>query len=114
MQQLVKENLETPHWKRDCFLSRFAHTIPITALTAECQGTVFGGVINLANMLPYGVFCVCEDDVMQETLSEEFQAVWPNAAGSIPNYKGLQKLPLLVGALNLNPSLSKFANLTSN
>ncbi|KAG0647043.1 Cytochrome P450 monooxygenase BOT1 [Hyphodiscus hymeniophilus] len=95
--QLVKENLVTPHWKRDCFLSRFANVVPISSLTSECQGTVFGGVINLANMLPYGAFCVCEDDEMQQLLYEELKAIWPNAEDEIPTFEQLQKLPILNG-----------------
>lgn len=93
----MKKNLLTPQWKRDCFLSRFANTVPLSALSSECQGTVFGGVINLANMLPYGTFRVCKDRSMQQQLYEELVTIWPDAHDAIPSYEQLQKLTLLVG-----------------
>lgn len=77
--------------------------VPISILTSECQGTVFGGVINLANMLPYGAFCVCEDGLLQDSLFQELKSIWPDANEEIPTYEQLQALPLLVGK-HLNQS----------
>lgn len=76
-----------------------ANKVTLTQLTAECMGTMFGGVINLANMLPYGAFCVCENEILQEELYEELEPIWENANDPIPNYEHLTKLPILVREL---------------
>jgi hypothetical protein len=79
-------------------LSRMADKITLTSLTSECMGTMFGGVINLANMLPYGTFCACENEALQEQLHDELKSVWPDADSAIPSYESLTALPLLVRA----------------
>ena len=76
-----------------------AHKIPLPQLTSECMGTMFGGVINMANMLPYATFCVCESGTLQTELHEELESIWENANDSIPNYERLRDLPLLVRSL---------------
>ena len=76
-----------------------ANKVPVDQLTSECMGTMFGGVINLANMLPYGTFCVCENEILQEQLYKELGSVWENSNDAIPNYAVLSSLPLLVRAL---------------
>jgi hypothetical protein len=95
--QIVSENLAcAPNWRRESLLSRMAGKIDLTQMTAECMGTMFGGVINLANMLPYGAFRVCQDDALQQGLYDELVSVWPNLNEAIPPYDRLEKLPLLV------------------
>ena len=76
-----------------------ANKVTLTQLTSECMGTMFGGVINLANMLPYGAFCVCENETLQEELYQELKSIWQNADNAIPSYERLTALPLLVGNL---------------
>ena len=77
-------------------ISRMADSLTQVQLTSECMGTMFGGVINLANMLPYGAFNVCEDEVMQEKLAIELQSIWVNPNDCVPSYNSLIMLPLLV------------------
>lgn len=60
------------------------------------MGTVFGGVINLANMLPYSTFMVAEDKVLTNDVYEELKSIWPNADDPIPNFQQLAGLKLLV------------------
>ena len=59
-------------------------------------GTMFGGVINLANMLPYGTFCVCESETLQQKLYEELSTIWDRPDDSIPSYQRLATLTILV------------------
>lgn len=73
-----------------------ANEVTLAQLTAECMGTMFGGVINLANMLPYGAFCVCDQGTLQDELYEELESIWKNADDPIPSYEQLTDLPLLV------------------
>lgn len=77
-------------------LRRMAGHVPVSQLTSDCMGTMFGGVINLANMLPYGVFCVCEQGDMQERLYREICSIWPDKSQEIPSYDFLCQQPLLV------------------
>jgi hypothetical protein len=76
-----------------------ANKVTLPQLTSECMGTMFGGVINIANILPYGTFCVCEDEALQEELYEELKSIWGNANDAIPSYGRLIDLPLLVREL---------------
>lgn len=94
---MVEDNVKrAPDSKRDTFLSRFANKIPLLQLTSECQGTVFGGVINLANMLPYGTFKVAETEALRESVYEELKSIWPNPDDPSPTFQQLASLPLLV------------------
>jgi cytochrome P450 len=68
-------------------------------LTSECQGTMFGGVINMANMLPYGAFCVSQDPILQENLFRELEAIWPDSNGPAPSFEVLSQLPILKGVI---------------
>jgi hypothetical protein len=72
-----------------------ADKVTLSQLTSECMGTMFGGVINLANMLPFGAFSVCENKI-QEELYEELKSIWHDADDAIPSYDSLKTLPVLV------------------
>jgi hypothetical protein len=85
-----------PMWNRDSLLSRMASKLTLSQLTAECMGTMFGGVINLANMLPYGCFCVCERSGLQEALFDELLSIWEDPNADVPNYSQLAGLTILV------------------
>lgn len=98
--KLVQENVKSgPKWTRDSLLSRIAGKVTTPQLTAECMGTMFGGVINLANMLPYGAFNVCRDPVLQEDLYRELKSIWVDPNSPIPPYAVLQDLPILKGVV---------------
>ncbi|KAJ5570099.1 Cytochrome P450 [Penicillium hispanicum] len=98
--KLVEDNLAVgPNWHRDSLLSRMAGKVTLTQLTAECMGTMFGGVINIANMLPYGAFCASQDPALQEELYRELVAVWPDVNGPMPGYDQLSQLPVLNGVV---------------
>lgn len=98
--QLVKDNKAVgPNWSRDSLLSRMADKTTLEQLTSECQGTMFGGVINMANMLPYGAFCVSQDTILQENLFRELEAIWPDPNGPAPSFEVLSQLPILKGVI---------------
>lgn len=86
-------------------MSRLAGKVTADQLTAECMGTMFGGVINIANMLPYGAFCVSQDPALQQELFDELESVWTNPNDPVPNYTQLCQLPVLVrNPLRITPS----------
>jgi hypothetical protein len=60
---------------------------------------MFGGVINIANMLPYGAFCVSQDPALQESLFRELEAAWPDPNTPPPSYDELAQLPILKGVV---------------
>jgi len=60
------------------------------------MGTMFGGVINHANLLPFGAFCVCSDLELQTALYEELKLVWTDPNSPTPPYDRLAELPILV------------------
>ncbi|KAI1809586.1 cytochrome P450 [Poronia punctata] len=98
--KLVQDNVAVgPNWQRDSLLSRMAGKVTMDQLTAECMGTMFGGVINLANMLPYGAFCVSQNPALQDELFRELQAIWPHPDDPIPTYTELCQLPVLTGVV---------------
>ncbi|KAJ5205354.1 Cytochrome P450 [Penicillium cf. griseofulvum] len=100
IQQLVKDNKAVgPNWSRDSLLSRMADKTTLAQLTSECQGTMFGGVINMANMLPYGAFCVSQDPALQERLFRELEAAWPDPNSPAPSFEELSQLPILKGVI---------------
>ncbi|KAI0871745.1 cytochrome P450 [Hypoxylon argillaceum] len=98
--KLVQANVAVgPNWQRDSLLSRMAGKVTMDQLTAECMGTMFGGVINIANMLPYGAFCVSQNPPLQEELFRELESVWLNPNDPIPCYTQLSQLPVLSGVV---------------
>lgn len=106
--KLVEDNVKAgPKWRRDSMISRMAGKFTLSNLTSECMGTMFGGVINLANMLPFGAFCVCSDMELQERLYEELKSVWEDPNEPIPPYSTLFELPVLVCGTKL---VHSFAN----
>lgn len=77
-------------------LSRMANKVSLTKLASEYVCMMFGVVINLANMLPYGVFCVASDEALDAALLAELYLIWPSADAPIPAYSELITLPILV------------------
>ncbi|KAI0887003.1 cytochrome P450 [Annulohypoxylon maeteangense] len=98
--KLVQANVAVgPNWKRDSLLSRMAGKVTMRQLTAECMGTMFGGVINIANMLPYGAFRVSQNPTLQEEVFRELESIWLDPNDPIPSYNQLSQLPLLKGVV---------------
>lgn len=95
--EMVRDNLACgTEWRRESLLSRMAGKVNLLQLTSECMGTMFGGVINMANMLPYGAFRVCTDEDIEQKLYEELVSIWPSPNDAIPAFDRLEKLPHLV------------------
>jgi hypothetical protein len=65
-------------------------------LATEAEVTMFGGVIDLANIVPYGTFMVSQDVQLQQDLHDELRSIWPDRKTLVPSYEILRHLPLLV------------------
>ncbi|RYP90229.1 hypothetical protein DL770_003650 [Monosporascus sp. CRB-9-2] len=68
-------------------------------LATEAEVTMFGGVIDLANIAPFGTFMVSQDSQFQQRLYEELKSAWPDRNRPVPSYEVLRHLPLLDGVI---------------
>ncbi|GAB1191083.1 hypothetical protein APSETT444_000252 [Aspergillus pseudonomiae] len=71
--------------------------VPSSVLVEEVMGTMLGGVIDIANILPYGAFQLSQSPQLQDRLYEELRGAWTNITDPIPDYETLCTLPLLNG-----------------
>ncbi|PKS11144.1 hypothetical protein jhhlp_002905 [Lomentospora prolificans] len=67
------------------------------ALEAEAEVTMWGGIIDLSNILPFGTFMVSQSPQLQQELYEELRSAWPDIRAPAPLYEDLRQLPILVG-----------------
>ncbi|KAE8409388.1 cytochrome P450 [Aspergillus pseudonomiae] len=72
-------------------------SVPSSVLVEEVMGTMLGGVIDIANILPYGAFQLSQSPQLQDRLYEELRGAWTNITDPIPDYETLCTLPLLNG-----------------
>lgn len=70
--------------------------MPDEVVASEAEVTMWGGVIDLGNLMPFGTFMIAADDGLQYRLYQELQSVWPDVHAPPPDYLTLRKLPLLV------------------
>ncbi|KAH8662492.1 cytochrome P450 [Xylariales sp. PMI_506] len=66
-------------------------------LATEAMMTMFGGVLDLTNILSFGTFMVSQDSDLQQGVYDELKAAWPNPRDTVPSYEVLRQLPLLNG-----------------
>jgi hypothetical protein len=78
--------------------SKSGHAVPHSdgVVISEAEVTMWGGIIDLSNILPYGTFEVSQSATLQEKLYEELRGVWPDASSPVPSYEVLRHLPYLV------------------
>lgn len=65
-------------------------------LQSEAEVTIWGGIIDLSNILPLGTFMVSQNPELQTSLHEELKAAWPDSRTPVPAYEVLRHLPILV------------------
>lgn len=105
------ENDQSTHKNMDCMMQRLmnAHlhsksesSTPLSdaVLQSGAEVTMWGGVIDLSNILPFGTFMVSQDSQLQQRLYEELKSTWPDLHTPIPSYDVLRQLPLLVSILS--------------
>ncbi|XP_044722102.1 cytochrome p450 domain-containing protein [Hirsutella rhossiliensis] len=87
MQRFINAHLE----------SKSQNTVPLSEVVLEDETilTMYGGIVDLANIVPFGTFMVSEDSRLQQRLYEELKSVWPDRSASVPSYEVLRHLPLL-------------------
>lgn len=68
-------------------------------LVEEVMSTMLGGIIDMANALPYGTFCISQDEKLQDKVFQELQSVWPDSSDPVPDYDILRQLPILNGVV---------------
>ncbi|KAL2061094.1 hypothetical protein VTL71DRAFT_9146 [Oculimacula yallundae] len=68
-----------------------------TVLEAEATVTMWGGILDLSNILPYGTFMIAQDKILQSRLHDELRTVWPDFKTEVPSYEVLRELTLLNG-----------------
>ncbi|KAJ5096914.1 cytochrome p450 domain-containing protein [Penicillium angulare] len=73
---------------------------PDEVVVAETEVTMWGGITDMSNILPYATFEVAQNPTLQETLLEELKVSWPDCHGPIPSYEVLSKLPYLNAICN--------------
>jgi hypothetical protein len=88
--------LSLPVSKRDTLISKLANKVTLPELTSECIGTLYGGIIDLSNMLPFGCFSVGRDETLQDNLFVELRSIWEDVDEIMPSYYQLKQLPVLV------------------
>lgn len=104
------ENDQSTHKSVDCMMQRLmnAHlhnksesSAPLSdaVLQSEAEVTMWGGILDLSNILPFGTFMVSKDSQLQQRLYEEVKSAWPDLRNPIPSYDTLRQLPLLVSIL---------------
>ena len=108
MAELVRhEQGQSPSKNVDCMMKRLmtAHlqsksesSIPLSdaVLQSEAEVTMWGGIIDLSNIAPFGTFMVSRDSQLQQRLYEELKSAWPDLHTPVPSYDVLRHLPLLV------------------
>ncbi|KAF7586336.1 hypothetical protein BBP40_009064, partial [Aspergillus hancockii] len=72
---------------------------PPAVLVDEVKGTMLGGVIDIANILPYGAFQVSQDPILQDLLFEELRGGWAHINDPVPVYETLSRFPILNGVV---------------
>lgn len=92
----VRHHITAPKRTRDCFVDRFPDDCSVDYLTLECSATILGGIIDTSNILQYGLFRLCADQILQQQLCEEIDSIWPAEVDAIPETSVLSNLPLLV------------------
>ncbi|KAJ5290959.1 cytochrome P450 [Penicillium angulare] len=73
--------------------------LPESILIEEALSTMLGGTLDMANALPYGTFCVSQNEELQEKIFQELKSVWPDSSTTLPDYDTLRHLPLLDGVV---------------
>ena len=71
-----------------------------TVLASEAVVTMWGGIIDLSNIVPFGTFMISQDLQLQQRLYEELKSTWADLNTPVPSYEILRHLPLLVSALS--------------
>ena len=69
---------------------------PDSVLLAEAQVTILGGIIDLANILPFGTYHLSQRPELQDIIYEELKSIWPDSSTIVPSYEVLRHLPYLV------------------
>ena len=69
-------------------------------LASEAVVTMWGGIIDLSNIVPFGTFMISQDLQLQQRLYEELKSTWADLNTPVPSYEVLRHLPLLVSALS--------------
>lgn len=93
MQRLMKAHLDPKSGSKE------PHSDDV--LISEALVTMWGGIIDMANLLPYGTFKVAQDTELCERIYEEIRTVWQNINDPVPSYEVLRHLPYLVSNLLL-------------
>ncbi|KAK5992629.1 Cytochrome P450 monooxygenase ppzG [Cladobotryum mycophilum] len=68
-------------------------------LLSEVEVTMWGGMIDLSNIFPFGTFMVSRDLMLQQRLYEELKSLWSDLNTPVPSYTVLRELPLLNGVV---------------
>ncbi|CEJ89989.1 hypothetical protein VHEMI05802 [[Torrubiella] hemipterigena] len=71
----------------------------IELVASEAEITMWGGIVDLGNIMPLGSFHTASDDDLQYRLYCELKSVWPDIDAAPSDYMTLRKLPLLHAVL---------------
>lgn len=104
LQDSIESRVAASKRTSDCFLNRFPVDCPLDYLTLECSATILGGIVDASNILQYGLFHLCADQVLQQQLFQEIDSVWSAEVSDIPETTVLSTLPLLVSQTRIENS----------